>query len=416
MTATSMTAAGAAAPFRTRPGVGRGDGDTTRADVRLRNAHAFREQHGTVRGDRDATGEQKHGQQVRRHPALTLALALALALPAAFLLPVPAAAHEVRPAYLQVTEVSAGRFDVLWKQPILPDADPGLVLRLPIAPRFPPHCREDARALPDPTPSALIERWTLACGETGLGGAEIAIDGLPRTLTDVLLRVRLLDGTSVDHLLRSEAPRVVLSPESGGGAATAAYLRLGIEHLLFGFDHILFVIGLLFFVRRPGQLVAVVTAFTVAHSITLALSTLGVVTLSQRPVEAVIALSILFLAVELARGGSRETSVMARSPWAIAFGFGLLHGFGFAGALAEIGLPESARAMALLLFNVGVEIGQLAIVGVLLGSLQVVRICRIPTPAAAAQVPIHLMGAVSAYWFVERVLSMAPAGLWPAAP
>ena len=323
-------------------------------------------------------------------------------------LPATAAGHEVRPAYLQVTEASGGRFEVLWKQPILPDADPGLVRRLPIAPRFPPHCRESDRQLPDLTASALIERWTLTCGHTGIVGARISIDGLPRTLTDVLLRVRLLDGTTTDHLLRSEAPRVVLFPEPGGGTTVPTYLRLGVEHLLFGFDHILFVVGLLFFVRRPLQLVQVVTAFTAAHSITLALSTLGVVTLSQRPVEAVIALSILFLAVELARGEDRQ-SAMARSPWAIAFGFGLLHGFGFAGALAEIGLPESARAMALLLFNVGVEIGQLAIVGVLLGLLQIVRISRVPVPTFAAHVPVYVMGTISAYWFVERVLSMAPA-------
>ena len=368
-------------------------------------AGPLRERPGTRR--RTETRGPRRRRRPRRWPAL--------ALLGTVLFPATVAAHEVRPAYLQVTEVSAGRFDVLWKQPILPDADPGLVRRLPIAPRFPAHCREDERALPDLTASALMERWTLSCGEAGLVGAEISIDGLSRTLTDVLLRVRLLDGTSVDHLLRSEAPRVVLSPESGGGAAVPTYLLLGIEHLLFGFDHILFVVGLLFFVRRPLQLVQVVTAFTVAHSITLALSTLGLVTLSQRPVEAVIALSILFLAVELARGAQGgqavavRQSAMARSPWAIAFGFGLLHGFGFAGALAEIGLPESARAMALLLFNVGVEIGQLAIVGLLLALLRIVRISRVPVPAFAAQIPICVMGAVSAWWFVERVLSMAPA-------
>ena len=341
-------------------------------------------------------------------PAHRAGCCLPLVLLASLSLPAALAAHEVRPAYLEVTEVSAGRFEVLWKQPILPDADPGLVLRLPIAPRFPAHCRESGRALPDLTAAALIERWTLTCGDAGLTGAEISIDGLPRTLTDVLLRARLLDGTSVDHLLRSEAPRVVLSAASAGGSVPT-YLVLGIEHLLFGFDHILFVVGLLFFVRRPLQLVQVVTAFTAAHSITLALSSLGIVRLSQRPVEAVIALSILFLAVELARGAGRERSAMARSPWAIAFGFGLLHGFGFAGALAEIGLPESARATALLLFNVGVEIGQLAIVGALLALLQTVRIWRVPVPAFAAQMPIYVMGTVSAYWFVERVLSMVSA-------
>ena len=349
-----------------------------------------------------------------------------LALLGAAALPSLLAAHEVRPAYLELTEVSTGRFEVLWKQPVLQDAEPGLVRRLPLRPAFPAHCREAGRALPELTASALLERWTIDCGGTGLGTEPIEIAGLPRTLTDVLLRVRFLDGAAVDHLLRPEAPRVAVSPETSGGMAVPAYLRLGVEHLLFGFDHILFVVGLMFLVRRPLQLVQVVTAFTAAHSITLALSTLGVVTLSQRPVEAVIALSILYLAVELARGAGRAgrddgssrasgddgagdgRSSLARSPWAIAFGFGLLHGFGFAGALADIGLPEQARAMALLLFNVGVEIGQLMIVGVLLALLYGLRVRRVPLPAAAAQVPIVVMGTVSAYWFLERVLSIMP--------
>ena len=327
------------------------------------------------------------------------------------------AAHEVRPAYLEMNETSAGRFEVLWKQPVLADAEPGAIRRLPLRPAFPAHCREAGRGLPEVTASALIERWTIDCGAGGLGDAPIAIAGLPRTLTDVLLRVRFRDGAAVDRLLRPEAPRAAVQPETGGGMAVPAYLRLGVEHLLFGFDHILFVVGLTFLVRRPLQLVQVVTAFTAAHSITLALSTLGVVTLPQRPVEAVIALSILFLAVELARGdrtagsavGARDNrSALARSPWAIAFGFGLLHGFGFAGALADIGLPEQARAMALLLFNVGVEIGQLAVVGLLLALLYGLRARRVPLPAAAAMVPIYVMGTVSAYWFIERVLSIVP--------
>jgi hypothetical protein len=333
-----------------------------------------------------------------------------LALLGALALPASVGAHEVRPAYLELNEVSAGRFEVLWKQPVLADAEPGLVRRLPLRPAFPAQCREAGRALPELTAAALLERWTIDCGAGGLGDAPVEIAGLPRTLTDVLLRVRFVDGASVDHLLRPEAPRVVVSPEGGGGMAVPAYLRLGVEHLLFGFDHILFVVGLMFLVRRPLQLVQVVTAFTAAHSITLALSTLGIVTLSQRPVEAVIALSILYLAVELARGAASaadERSSLAQSPWAIAFGFGLLHGFGFAGALADIGLPEQARAMALLLFNVGVEIGQLMVVGVLLALLYWLR--RVPMPAAAVQAPIVVMGAVSAYWFLERVLSMVPA-------
>ncbi|HIE94899.1 MAG TPA: HupE/UreJ family protein [Acidobacteria bacterium] len=315
-------------------------------------------------------------------------------------------AHEVRPAYLELTEVSAGRVEVLWKQPILPSADPDLALRLPLEPRFGERCTEVSRALPELAASVLLERWVMTCGETGLQGASVEIIGLPRTLTDVLLRVRWLDSPATDHLLRPEAPRVALSDEASTGLGIPAYLRLGVEHLLFGFDHILFVVGLMFFVSRPRQLVQVVTAFTIAHSITLALSTLGVLTLSQRPVEAVIALSILFLAVELARGSGTNPSPMRRWPWSIAFGFGLLHGFGFAGALSEIGLPVDARAMALFLFNVGVEIGQLLVVGVLLALLWMVRTSRVEPPAFATQIPVYVMGAVSAYWFIDRVIAI----------
>ena len=333
---------------------------------------------------------------------------LAVIFPTALtMLSVSLGAHEVRPGYLQLTEVSEERFEVVWKQPIQPGAEAGLSRRLPLEPTFPVNCQEVDWALPEITESALLERWVLACGSRGLLGGELAIVGLPRTLTDVLLRVRFLEGDPMDHLFQPEAPHVVLSREAREDVRVPAYLTLGIEHLLFGFDHILFVVGLMFFVRRPLQLLQVVTAFTVAHSITFALSTLGMLTLSQRPVEAVIALSILFVAVELARGADRGRSLMVRSPWLVAFGFGLLHGFGFAGALLEIGLPEQARAAALLLFNVGVEIGQLLVVGVLLTVVQLVKLGRIPLPRVAVRLPIYVMGIVSAFWFIERVASIA---------
>jgi len=319
-------------------------------------------------------------------------------------------AHEVRPAYLELSEVPSGRVEVRWKQPLLPSGDPELAMRLPLTPKFSNRCTPTDRAVPEVTETALLERWVMTCTDGGMQGITVEIEGLPRTLTDVLLRVRWQDGTAVDHLLRPDAPRVRLSEETAGGLGVPTYLRLGVEHLLFGFDHILFVVGLTFFVRKPRQLVQVVTAFTVAHSITLALSTLGVLTLSQRPVEAVIALSILFLAVELIQDAETEPSLMRRWPWAIAFGFGLLHGFGFAGALSEIGLPEEARAMALFLFNAGVEIGQLLVVGVLLAIVRLFRVSPLPLPAAAVQLPIYVMGVVSAYWFIDRVVSIVPTG------
>lgn len=319
-------------------------------------------------------------------------------------------AHEVRPAYLELSEVAPGRIEVRWKQPLVPSGDPELALRLPLTPKFPDQCAVTDRAVPDVTETALLERWVLMCPDVGMRRMTVEIEGLPRTLTDVLLRVRWQDGTAVDHLLRPDAPRVRLGDEAGGGLGVPTYFRLGVEHLLFGFDHILFVVGLTFFVRRPRQLAQVVTAFTVAHSITLALSTLGVLTLSQRPVEAMIALSILFLAVELIQGDETEPSLMRRWPWSIAFGFGLLHGFGFAGALSEIGLPQQARAMALFLFNVGVEVGQLIVVAGLLAVVRFVRLSRVPLPSVAVQLPIYVMGVVSSYWFIERVASIMPTG------
>ena len=303
---------------------------------------------------------------------------------------------------------------MLFKQPLMGDR------RLPIEPRFPAHCQEASALPPVVTGDALISRGEIVC-EPALVGSEIAIDGLDRTLTDVLVRVEWLDGESTSHLMRPERRSFELQRGEGGGhtaAAVSTYLVLGVEHLLFGFDHILFVIGLLFFVRRPIELLKVITAFTVAHSITLAMSVLGMARLPQGPVEAVIALSILYLAVELAREhfGSRDGSTevaagggfMHRFPWTVAFGFGLLHGFGFAGALGEIGLPESAVGLALFLFNLGVEIGQLLVVFVILFFGFVLRKARLEVPQWVYQVPIWLMGTVSAFWFIERVVGLLP--------
>lgn len=324
-----------------------------------------------------------------------------------------ARAHEVRPAFLQLTEVAEGRFDVLWKQPLLA-ADAVSGQRLPLEPVLPANCRSLGQRIPEIAGGALIERWAIDCGPEGdlasatnesssaLDGQTLGVSGLSRTLTDILVRIELADGSEINRLLRPASPSFVIGADEKRGAETAAYLRLGIEHLLFGFDHILFVIGLLFFVRRPLQLFGVVTSFTVAHSITLALSALGVVRLSQAPVEAVIALSILFLAVELSKDPDLRSPVASR-PWAIAFGFGLLHGFGFAGALADIGLPRNAAAPALFLFNVGVEVGQLLVVTVVLLGLAALRASRVQIPRMVARAPIWAMGIISAYWFVERV-------------
>jgi len=323
------------------------------------------------------------------------------ALLAGLIAPSATFGHEVRPGYLELNEGEPGIFEVVWKQPRR-----GALLLL-LDPVLPEHCTETARQAPESLAGALVERWTVEC-EAADGdpdrifhGETFAIAGLERTLTDVLLRMSFANGDSLTQLLRPEAPAVTVDREAAGNALP--YFRLGVEHLVFGFDHILFVIGLLFYVRSPWRLVGVITSFTLAHSITLALCSLDVVRLSSAPVEAVIALSILFLAVELLRPEDQRSPITTKSPWLIAFAFGLLHGFGFAGALAEIGLPQRAIAMALFLFNVGVEVGQLLVVAVVLALVAVVKRVGIVVPELVLRTPIYATGIIAAFWFVERV-------------
>lgn len=300
-------------------------------------------------------------------------------------------AHEVRPAYLEIEQVSALEYRVLWKQPLLGDR------RLPIDPVLPESCTTGDVQLPENTGTALIERWSVACDLTG-GAVHIA--GLSQTLTDVMVTVRYLDGTARSELLRADAPSLDLGDPA---PPLASYLTLGIEHLLSGIDHLLFVIGLVLLIRDPWMLLKTVTAFTLAHSLTLGLSVLGLVTLSQRPVEAVIALSILFLARELLIDESRRSAVMRLRPWLMAFIFGLLHGFGFAGALSDIGLPRNQFATSLLLFNLGIELGQLLVIAVLLISGWLLR--RVPgvQESIARHAFTFVMGAMAAYWTIDRV-------------
>lgn len=310
---------------------------------------------------------------------------------AALLFAASAQAHEVRPAFLQINESTSGHFDVTWKQPTLADR------RLAIEVRLPDDCPPAAVPVPEYTGSALIERWSVTCD---LRAGRIVIDGLAATLTDALVRVTFLDGDVISQLLRPAAPTLDLTDTT---PALGAYLRLGVEHLLFGFDHILFVIGLVLFIRDPWMLLKTVTAFTAAHSITLALSVLGLVVLSPGPVEAVIALSILFLARELMLPEAARSPITQAAPWIVAFTFGLLHGFGFAGALADIGLPRDQLAAALLLFNVGIELGQLLVIGVVLSLLWLAsRVARLPLPMLERAFTLA-MGCAAGFWTIDRI-------------
>lgn len=302
-------------------------------------------------------------------------------------------AHEVRPAFLQITEVvteSGSIFQVLWKQPAVQGG------RLAIDPIFPETCDMQDAAPPEITASALLQRWVTECDLTA---GKIHINGLSATLTDVMVRVDRADGDSSNYLLRPENPTLDLSNQAG---PALSYLVIGIEHLLFGIDHVLFVVGLVLFIRDPWMLLKTITAFTVSHSITLALSVTGWVQLQQGPVEAVIALSILFLARELVQDESQRSRLTLMRPWVMAFMFGLLHGLGFAGALNDVGLPDDALWLALLLFNVGIELGQLLVIAMLLALAWLAK--RIASLPALTRIGAYGMGCLAAFWTIDRTL------------
>ena len=312
-----------------------------------------------------------------------------------------AIAHESRPAYLELNEMATGRYDVLWRTPVLSG------MRLPIALRF----AEGVRTVVEPVESelndSLIERRVIDAGPEGLVGQRIEFVGLQASITDVLVRVSRLDGSLTTSLVHPAQPWIEITATPGVFSVAGVFLIHGIQHILGGFDHLLFVFGLLLLVGNGWMLVKTITAFTLAHSITLALATLGAVQLPGPPVEATIALSILLLAVEIARKNRDETSFTLQWPWVVAFFFGLLHGFGFAGALAEIGLPQHDLPLALFTFNVGVEIGQLMFVAVVLSLRALLLRCRLPRPAVLYARPIasYGLGTLAAFWFFQRVSS-----------
>ena len=282
-------------------------------------------------------------------------------------------AHEFRPGFLSLSETAQHTYSVLWKVPMRGSK------RLKLEPLLPEDCRNSGTIRKLEDGMASTRRWTVQCSE-GLAGREIAIQGLSSTFTDVLVRVVDLNGSSHSVRLTPSTPRTRLADSAGVLSVAKSYTILGFEHIFLGADHLLFVLALLLLVRGGWLLVKTITAFTVAHSLTLGAATLEIIQLPSAPVEALIALSILFLATELARrhfNSSRDKTTTERYPWSIAFVFGLLHGVGFAGALAEVGLPQQAIPSALLFFNVGVEVGQLAFVGLTLSLISIARHFRI---------------------------------------
>jgi hydrogenase/urease accessory protein HupE len=324
-------------------------------------------------------------------------LPLPLVLVALLLWTVPGSAHESRPAYLQVVETQSGRYDVLWKRPQQGDLTLGLRVM------WPAECRDVAPSAAQTVAGARIERRLFDCGASGLLGQRITIGGLAGTFTDVLVRLEFSDGRVQTNLLSPASPSMEIRGRRPGTEIAAEYFIMGVKHILLGIDHLLFVLGLVLIVRSTPRLVQTITAFTLSHSITLALATLGFVHVPQAPVEAVIALSILFLASELARRNRGESGLTARRPWLVAFSFGLLHGFGFAGALSEVGLPETDIPLALLLFNLGVEGGQLLFVAAVLALLWYGRRFATSAPRWLRDAPAYAVGSLAAFWLIERV-------------
>lgn len=313
------------------------------------------------------------------------------------LISLSAQAHEVRPAYLELHEDRPGEFQVLWKTPMRGE------LRLALSPAFSGKTELLTPIATRQTGSAAVQTWRLKALEP-LRGQTLRIAGLDSSMTDVLVRIEFADGMTWTRRLTPQEPGVKVPKQQTAWAVASEYTALGIEHILLGIDHLLFVLALMMITGGGLMLVKTVTAFTMAHSITLALAALGFVHVPQTPVEAVIALSIVFVAAEILRTRDGHPGITARAPWLVAFTFGLLHGFGFAGALTEIGLPQIHIPLALLFFNIGVEFGQLLFIATVLSCILLLR--RIRFPAWAVRVPPYAIGSIAMFWVIQRVAAI----------
>ncbi len=326
----------------------------------------------------------------------------ALVLVALSAMSAEALAHGFAPAYLELLERPDGRVEALWKVPL--GGEGGVEGREPVEVRFPSRCHTLGRRDAVGVPGAVLERYALDCGAQGLGGATLSLVSPEGRGVDVMVSARFSAGQRYTGILRASSPSLDLPSPSGRSAWSVArsYLASGVEHIATGADHLLFVLGLLLLVKSAGALVRTVTAFTVGHSVTLALATLGVVHVPQAPVEATIALSIVLLAVERAAPDEASPTWTRRAPWLAAASFGLLHGFGFAGALTEAGLPAGNVPLALLFFNVGVEVGQVAFVALCLAALHIARRALGDRSTTVRSALVLLIGSMGTYWFLER--------------
>lgn len=327
---------------------------------------------------------------MRRAQAL-LALLLLLALTQ------PASAHRFAPSLLQVTQIGLGLYNLVWKTPLQATSN------VPLRPHWPESCAVENPSPPQVEGSGKVSAFQLRCsglGDDGLVGDTLGIEGLGANQASAMVMISLLDGRQYQQVLNAEQPDFVVPEESSAGDVMGDYTVLGAEHIWGGIDHLLFVFGLLLLVGGGARLLWTITAFTVGHSITLSLVTLGFFDYPVALVEFSIAVSIFVLAVELTR--RERNDLLWRNPWWLAGGFGLLHGMGFAGALAATGLPQDNVPLALLFFNVGIELGQIAFILVILALWYAVRKPLAPWKDRLLPVPIYILGALSAMWCFER--------------
>lgn len=316
------------------------------------------------------------------------------------MLPVIAWAHEIRPGYLEVKENENHTLQITWKQPLMGEYG------VPMRPSISAGWLVDSLAQISYTESYLIKRWEVPAGHASLDEQTIKISGLEKTMTDVLVQVSLLNDISYTYLLKPIQPFVQLRLSRPQSPPVWEYLQLGMYHIWSGFDHLLFVAGLMLLVKKRSKLFWTITAFTMAHSITLALATLHVIQVPGAFTEAAIALSIVFLAVEILRHYDGNDGFAFHYPWLVSFGFGLLHGLGFAGALQDVGLPENNIPLALFLFNAGVEIGQLTFIFLILSVVAGITWFPVQFPGWVYKSPAYFIGTMAMYWFLERMFNI----------
>ena len=312
----------------------------------------------------------------------------------------PASAHPLAPVLLELREHPGGRVEMRFKTSTL--SPPGVRLE----PVLPEGCRESGEPLLEVEGTGAVVRGTFDCGGRELAGARVGVAGLAEAGVGALIRVELADGRRLQRVLRADEPDWRIPRRQGPADVVGSYLRFGVEHILTGPDHLLFVFGLLLLVGRGRRLLFTVTAFTAGHSVTLCAAALGLVRIPAGPVEVLIAASLFVLAVELAREGGAAPGRLRRRPWVMSFSFGLLHGLGFAGALAEVGLPQEEIPLALFSFNLGIEFGQVAFLGaVLAAGLPLLAAAR-RLPAWVARIPVYAMGSLAAFWCIDRAASL----------